>query len=126
MKHSVIEELRSVLVKRAEHVAAIRKIDSYLSELRMVMDTRTSTGHGFGRPDVSSERVIGTLSQAQAPMTTTELREATGLKKTTLEVVVRRLVAGGQVVRDPAEWRGPNGNYRYSLNSDVTLTDRQA
>lgn len=53
------------------------------------------------------------------PRSGAELREATGIKKSTLEMVLRRLTASGMIVRTPAEWKGPNGDYRYSLNADI-------
>jgi len=119
---ALMDEMRALLQKRADHVEAIAKIDAYLAEVRVALNTRQPLGSSLpgerGRPDESSDAILQALA-IREPMNSAEIRKATHIKKTTLEAALKRMAASGEVVRQPPEWRGPNGKYRYARNADV-------
>lgn len=84
---------------------------------------RVRVGGKRGRPDVSTHRVFTAFALLNRPLTTRDLRTHTGLKKTTLEIVLKRLIAAGSVVRDPAEWKGSNGKYTYARSESAARSD---
>lgn len=123
---ALMDEMRALLDTRAQHVEAIAKIDAFLAEVRMALNTRQPLGSSLpgerGRPDESSDAIRQVLA-VREPMNSAELRKATHIKKTTLEAALKRMSAAGEIVRQPAEWRGPNGNYRYARNPDVFASE---